>query len=84
MTEIEISNHLFSQAATLLFVGMGFVFAFLSLLIVVIHFFITPLAKRFPDSQLKSNKPSTQQENTAVIAAISAAVSQYRKKHHQK
>ncbi len=49
MVDIEVSTQLFSQAATLMFVGMGFVFAFLGLLIVVIRFFITPLAKKYPD-----------------------------------
>ena len=69
-------------------VGMGFVFGFLSLLIIVIKTLIAPLALRFPDNipQPKpaniGNKPQTEQ-SAPVLAAISAAVSRYRKDHRK-
>jgi oxaloacetate decarboxylase gamma subunit len=84
MSGIEDTTQLFSQAATLLMVGMGFVFAFLSLLIVVIRFFISPLAKGFPEPvEPPSNRPNStgSDQSTAVVAAISAAVNQYRQKY---
>jgi len=81
MTGTEASTQLFSEAATLMFVGMGFVFVFLSLLIIVIRIFITPLAKRFPDAIPQTKKMPNNTEDSAVIAAITVAVNQYRKKH---
>ncbi len=80
MTEIEAATELFSQAAVLMMVGMGFVFAFLSLLILVIKFLISPLATRFPDPVEPAHKDSSHQP-TAVIAAISVAINKYRKNH---
>jgi oxaloacetate decarboxylase gamma subunit len=80
MTEIDASTQVFSQAAILMMVGMGFVFAFLSLLIVAIKFLIAPLATRFPDLE-PPNKVNHHKESQAVVAAISAAIKQYRQKH---
>lgn len=63
-------------------VGMGFVYVFLSLLIIVIKTVIAPLAVRFPDPVPKvsnhQNKVSTENKDS-IVAAISAAVTQYRK-----
>ena len=85
MTGIEDSTQLFSQAATLLLVGMVFVFGFLSLLIFVIKFFIAPLALRFPDSisQPKYDRKikSSNSEHSAIVAAISIAINKYRQKN---
>ncbi len=84
MPEIDTSTQLFSQAAVLMLVGMGFVFAFLSLLIFVIKFIITPLATRFPDPvpQVKNTNKSLESGNkSAIVAAISVAIHQYRQKH---
>lgn len=80
MPDIEVSTNLFSQAAMLMFVGMSFVFVFLGLLIVVIRFFISPLAKKFPDKAVPTEITSNNQDTT-VIAAITAAINTYRKKH---
>ena len=82
MTDFDASAQLFSQAAVLLMVGMGFVFAFLSLLIVVIKVVITPLGMRFPDPEAK-NKALETNNDSSVVAAISAAIKQYRQKHKQ-
>ncbi len=79
MTEIDVTSQLFMQAAMLMLTGMGFVFAFLSLLIAVIKFLITPLASRFPDDV--SPASSNPEPANHVIAAITAAVKQYRQQH---
>ncbi|MEZ5472425.1 MAG: OadG family transporter subunit [Marinicella sp.] len=78
--DLDASTQLFSQAALLMVTGMGFVFAFLSLLILVIKFVITPLAIRFPD-EAKTSVSNNNEPPTQVIAAITAAIKQYRRKH---
>lgn len=79
MTALDATTQLYSQAAVLLMVGMGFVFTFLALLILVIKYLISPLSLRFPDSvpQQKQDR----QTDPAVIAAIGIAISKYRQKH---
>ncbi|MCF6320115.1 MAG: OadG family protein, partial [Proteobacteria bacterium] len=83
MQSIETSTQLFSQAATLMVVGMVFVFGFLSVMILVIKFLITPLAKRFPDHEpvVKKSNANQSKGHSAVVAAITVAVKQYRKNH---
>ncbi len=83
---METSTELFYQAATLMLVGMGFVYAFLGLLIVVIKVLIAPLADKFPDPvaiTASSNSPqgAQSQQSKPVVAAITAAIHQYRKTH---
>ena len=85
MTDIEASSQLFSQAATLMVVGMGFVFVFLGLLIVVIKLLISPLAKKYPDKvpqktqKILANK--TEKDQSTLVAAITVAIRRYRQKH---
>ena len=67
-------------------VGMSFVFAFLSLLILVIKTLISPLATRYPDNvpqtkPVKTGSSISADQSGSVVAAISAAVSRYRKDH---
>lgn len=83
MADIEVSTQLFSQAATLMFVGMGFVFAFLGLLIVVIRLFITPLAKKYPDKMplIARTTNTSNDEQSAIVAAITVAIKKYRHQH---
>ncbi len=84
MTDFASSAQLFSQAAVLLMVGMAFVFAFLSVLIIAIKFVITPIGQRFPDPIPVDKANMANQQSTdsrATIAAISVAIQQYRKKH---
>jgi oxaloacetate decarboxylase gamma subunit len=80
MQSIESTSQLFSQAATLMGVGMAFVFLFLSLMILVIKYLITPLAKKFPDPlpQVKKPNNSSKTQNASIVAAISVAVKKYR------
>ena len=86
MTETIELNQLFYQAGTLMLVGMAFVFAFLMLMIFIINNIITPLGAKFdnePGNIQAQNTSYTKTENQPppqVIAAISAAVKQYRSK----
>jgi len=67
-------------------VGMGFVFAFLSLLIFVIKVAIAPLAKGYPDEVptdprlTKASQSAAAPTDDSLVAVISAAVNQYRNK----
>lgn len=81
----------FIEAGTLMFAGMVFVFAFLSLLIIFIKTVLAKLAIKFPDPAAPSRKRSAKKNNTvatgevspAVVAAISGAVTRYRQQHSQ-
>ncbi len=77
------------EAANLLLVGMGVVFAFLTLLIGAVNL-IAWLNRKFPEPQV--NQPhvrpvsntgvkSHQHVSPKIVAAISAAVRQYRRTH---
>ncbi|TLU64894.1 oxaloacetate decarboxylase subunit gamma [Thalassotalea litorea] len=76
----------FIEAGTLMVVGMVFVFAFLSLLIVAIKV-LAKIATNFPDAKVPEKLPRQISSNTTregevpatVVAAISSAISQYRK-----
>ena len=84
MTDPTQLNELFYQAGTLMLVGMAFVYAFLMLMIFVIQYIITPLGKKFgteiAPNQLVKASLNTNDSQPQVIAAISAAVKQYRSK----
>ena len=68
---------------------MLFVYAFLSILIVVIKTIIAPLGERFPDpvkvkKTTGSISPAQGQDDQSIVAAISAAVTQYRNNNQDK
>ncbi|MEE1676348.1 OadG family transporter subunit [Agarivorans aestuarii] len=74
-------TELLVEAATLMGVGMIAVFAFLSLLIVAVNGLAKlapPLAEVAEPKQTSSPTPQPA-NNATVVAAISAAVQQYRK-----
>ncbi|WP_246611864.1 OadG family protein [Agarivorans aestuarii] len=74
-------TELLVEAATLMGVGMIAVFAFLSLLIVAVNGLAKlapPLAEVAEPKQTSSPAPQPA-NNATVVAAISAAVQQYRK-----
>ncbi|WP_414830191.1 OadG family protein [Alteromonas sp. H39] len=85
MAAESVSSQLM-EAATLMLVGMVFVFAFLSLLIVGVKLIakfceafpgepeVQPSVKRSPAKA----SPAAQQEDSGVIAAITAAVHMHR------
>jgi oxaloacetate decarboxylase (Na+ extruding) subunit gamma len=65
----------------LMFAGMGIVFVFLAMLVVAINLMSAVVQRYFPDGSTKfRNISSGIDKNT--VAAITAAVHQYRSKHH--
>lgn len=84
-------SHLFAEAGALMIAGMVFVFAFLGLLIIFINSVLVKLADKFPDPVVQSSshrgmrKKSTPNDgnSTPIVAAISAAVTQYRQQHRK-
>jgi len=76
-------NEMISAGLELMLIGMGIVFAFLAMLVVMVSI-MTALIQRFfpaptvPDVTLTS--ASAGHTDAGVIAAISAAVHQYRNK----
>ncbi len=84
-------TQLFVEAATLMFAGMVFVYAFLGLLVVFINNVLVKLAIKYPDPiiqskpQRKANMAKEDKNNVSpsIVAAISCAVSQYRQQHRK-
>jgi len=72
------------DAATLMVTGMAFVFLFLTLLVYLVTLMAKivpqeqPVVPPVPSNKAKSAQPTTQGTNPQVVAAISAAVKQYR------
>lgn len=77
-------DNLLSEGLTLMVFGMGFVFTFLTLLVVVTTYMSKLVVKYEPAPQpkaAKSRPPSpvaVQQGNDELVAVISAAVHKYR------
>ncbi len=83
-------TQLFIEAGTLMLTGMLFVFSFLGLLVIFINTVLAKLAISYPDPiiQSKPQRRTNTVKNAAdegvapsIVAAISSAVSQYRKQH---
>jgi len=76
-------NELLSSGMELMLIGMGIVFGFLAMLVFAISAMSSLVQRFFPE--LPSIHPAIGQhiDDPGVIAAISAAVHQYRKKHHR-
>jgi oxaloacetate decarboxylase gamma subunit len=87
---MEHLNQLFIEAGTLMLAGMVFVFAFLGLTIVFINVVLKRLAIKFPDAviQIRSTRSNQKTKQNVdgispnVVAAITSAVTQYRKQHN--
>jgi len=76
-------NEMMSSGIELMLIGMGIVFAFLALLIVMVNIMTTVIQRFFPEPPVTEVLPasaSTSHTDAGVIAAISAAVHQYRNK----
>jgi oxaloacetate decarboxylase gamma subunit len=88
---MEHLNHLFVEAGTLMLAGMIFVFTFLGMLIIFIKVVLTRLAIKFPDKIIQTKPARSNQKilqkvdgiSPKVVAAITSAVTQYRKQHNQ-
>jgi len=77
------------QAALLMLVGMGFVYLFLTLLILAIHYIIRPIGEKKDLRQVREEPPQhsgqttkhlsgANQVSAPIVAVISAAVNRYR------
>ena len=77
-------DNLLSEGLTLMVFGMGFVFTFLTLLVVVTTYMSKLVVKYEPAPQPKATKPrsaspvAVQQGSDELVAVISAAVHKYR------
>lgn len=72
-----------SAGIELMLIGMGIVFAFLAMLVVMVNIMTSLIQRFFPDPPMQEiTLPSASAGRTdaGVIAAISAAVHQYRSK----
>ena len=68
---------------SLMLVGMSTVFCFLTLLVICINI-SSKVINRFWPEELTSTEASAKTTNDDVVAAITAAVHQYRNKHSRK
>ncbi len=65
-----------------MFTGMGIVFLFLAMLVVAINIMSALVQRYFPEMPASKTVPRiTVDIDKSVVAAITAAVHQYRKKH---
>jgi len=79
-------NEMMSAGVELMAIGMGIVFAFLALLIVMVNLMTSVIQRFFPETHIADLNPAsalTSHTDAGVIAAISAAVHQYRNKHNK-
>jgi oxaloacetate decarboxylase (Na+ extruding) subunit gamma len=65
------------QGAELMLIGMGIVFLFLGLLVVVTSTMSQTILKYFPESNQEKDKPKGQ-DYQEIVAVISSAIHQYR------
>ncbi|WP_305906448.1 OadG family protein [Methylomarinum sp. Ch1-1] len=77
-------NEMMNQGLELMLTGMGIVFVFLAALIVAVNLMSSAIQRFFPSQQLVKSVPpvASGAVDQSVIAAITAAVTQYRRKHH--
>ncbi|MGI0119988.1 OadG family protein [Zooshikella sp. RANM57] len=77
---------LMTEGLYLMLLGMGFVFVFLTLLVYATELMSIIVQKYFPEKLIPTKLAKTgpvpaETEDTQLIAVISAAIQQYRKKH---
>lgn len=83
---MEELSSVFLEAGILMAVGMGFVFGFLSLLIIAINL-LASFSSKYPDPVTSAKQPRKLAANKngeispSVVAAISSAVAHYRHKN---
>lgn len=77
-------NELMSSGIELMLIGMGIVYSFLAMLIVAIRMMSFVVQRYFPDLPSGQHAGLHHGDDLGVIAAISAAVHQYRLKHQKK
>jgi oxaloacetate decarboxylase gamma subunit len=76
-------TELMSGGVELMFVGMSIVFLFLAMLVVAINIMSSLVRRFFPDTpaMMALATPKSGGIDKRTVAAITAAVHQYRKKH---
>ena len=77
-------NEMMSSGVELMLIGMGIVFAFLTMLVVLVNIMSLMIQRFFPETPITAVTPASAQTShtdASVIAAISAAVHQYRNKY---
>lgn len=73
-------NELLSSGIELMLIGMGIVYGFLTMLVFAIGGMSTIVKRYFPD--IPTSHPVAQNiDDAGIVAAISAALHQYRKKY---
>jgi len=75
-----METNLIAEGFKFMALGMGTVFLFLIILIVMMNLMSVVLHKFFPEPSAANLEPKTpnQQDNKKIIAAISAAISHHR------
>lgn len=78
-------SELISSGVELMLVGMGIVYLFLTMLVIAINLMSSMVQRFFPDAPIKTlSVPSVRpRADKLTVAAITAAVHQYRDKHNQ-
>ena len=73
-------NEMLSAGIELMLIGMGIVFSFLTMLVLAITGMSTIIQRYFPDAP-QVHPAGKAIDDAGVVAAITAAVQQYRKKY---
>ncbi len=76
-------NEMLSSGVELMIIGMTIVFAFLAMLVVMVNIMTSLIHRFFPETPVTAVTPtlaSTSHTDAGIIAAITAAVHQYRNK----
>jgi oxaloacetate decarboxylase gamma subunit len=73
-------NEMMSSGIELMLTGMGIVYAFLAMLVVAIKIMTAIVTRYFPEVPPEFIAPANKTTEPLVIAAITAAVHQYRSK----
>jgi oxaloacetate decarboxylase (Na+ extruding) subunit gamma len=74
-------NELLSSGVELMLIGMFIVYAFLAMLVLAIHLMSSFVQRFFPEIPGSHGAIGQQVSDPGIIAAITAAVHEYRKKH---
>lgn len=73
-------NEMMSSGIELMVTGMGIVFLFLTMLVIAIRIMTAVITRYFPETPIEFTAPVGKSNDPLVIAAITAAVHQYRRK----
>ncbi len=74
-------NEMISSGIELMVTGMGIVFLFLAMLVVAVNMMSWTVQRYFPQTPESDDVSNSHTTEANVVAAITAAVHQYRKKH---